>query len=126
MKSLTEAIHHRCATSDNNRLAQVASQVNVTTLNASVDHLVNTWVLESDKAWLEKNLRCLRLDFIVYRNAGSTRQDVFCCLPLRLFPLIPDLHSLLLFLKLLCDIMQLGVWRQLLEELGSLGLYIAE
>ena len=126
MEPLTEAIHHRCASGDDNSSTELAPQIYITALNACVHHFVNSWVLEPNKTWLEENLRCLWLQFTVNLNTRSARQDVIYCLPHLLHFPFTDSHSLLLFLQLLCDVVQLRVGWKLFEELGALWLNVAE
>ena len=119
MKSLAETIHHRCASGDDYRLAEVIPQVDVTGLNTSVDHLVDTRVLETNKSRLEQNLWCLRFDIIVKLNVSSIRQDVFSCFTKYLYSSLSYLEFLLLLLQLFGNVYQLGVRRQFREELTA-------
>ena len=59
MQSFVETCEQSSSSSNHYRIVEGFTNVNVAFFNAVYNHLVDTWPLETDLVWAEKNLRSL-------------------------------------------------------------------
>ena len=76
MEPLAEGVHLSGSSCHDDGTTEWLSQVNIASLDAIGNKLMNTWVLKSNQRWSEKNLRRLRLLCVSQHDLSSIWKQV--------------------------------------------------